>query len=403
MGSHTERFLHDLPTFATLLGGEARIHSYHLMTSSYSLVTEDGEKCAPTGVHDALCEMVILCHVRNLKVFNCNQLIPFGVRLRCLEMVIAALTIDLHMRLRHILSSFASAMRALLAAAHRTLLASQCFLRRAIEARVFDGMALTISQERLQSYINADSRMRTGRGCMFGMGVSLAHDERVPMPISTMYKMHGFGGSLYRAVYLDFKEFSKFCRNMHVLLIFIQPYITGGSVLSESDGVPAIGLLKAGEPNIRKTQLFGCEKPLERFGETVSQHLYGGGGHMLTTTAFEASRQIVLCGKRTMLCILLLYGFQHLIREIARRSQATHEQRGLFFIWVQSVFKRSHSPNYNRLGYVCQACRPPAGGRQFIPMSKDRGLLPLIGRRAAPLAHDLQGSLVGVRGIIVLR
>ena len=38
MGSHRQRFLHDLPTVVALLRGETRVHSDHLMTSSLSLL-----------------------------------------------------------------------------------------------------------------------------------------------------------------------------------------------------------------------------------------------------------------------------------------------------------------------------------------------------------------------------
>ena len=91
MSTYRQRLLHDLSTFVTVLRGEARIDSSHTMPGSFSLVTEDVEKCAPTGVHDALREMVIFHHVRDLKVFNDNELIALGIRFRGLEMVIAAL------------------------------------------------------------------------------------------------------------------------------------------------------------------------------------------------------------------------------------------------------------------------------------------------------------------------
>ena len=114
MGTYRQRLLHDLPTCVAFLAGEARIDSSHTMPGSFSLVTEDVEKCAPTGVHDALREMVIFHHVRDLKVFNGNQLIAFGVRFRGLEMVIAALPLDLQVRLRHVLRGFTASMRAFL-------------------------------------------------------------------------------------------------------------------------------------------------------------------------------------------------------------------------------------------------------------------------------------------------
>src|SRR6266487_4760706 len=79
MGTHRQRFLHDLATFETLLRCEARIHSYHCVTSSFSLFTEDVEECAPTGVHDAFCQGMVLYHVENLKLLNSDDLVLFGV------------------------------------------------------------------------------------------------------------------------------------------------------------------------------------------------------------------------------------------------------------------------------------------------------------------------------------
>src|SRR5271157_5571698 len=125
MRTYRQRLLHHLSTCVTFLRCEARIDSSHTMPGSFSLVTEDGEKCAPTGVHDALREMVIFHHVRDLKVFNGNQLIAFGVRFRGLEMVIAALPLDLQVRLGHVLRGFTASMRAFLPSTQLALFASQ--------------------------------------------------------------------------------------------------------------------------------------------------------------------------------------------------------------------------------------------------------------------------------------
>ena len=56
MGTHRQRFLHDLATFEALLRGEARVHSDHCVPSSFSLFTQDVEECAPAGITDALVE-----------------------------------------------------------------------------------------------------------------------------------------------------------------------------------------------------------------------------------------------------------------------------------------------------------------------------------------------------------
>lgn len=70
MGTYRQTLLHDFPTVETYLRGEARIDSDDLVTSSCSLVTEDVEECAPTGVHDALCQAMIVYHGENTQLWE---------------------------------------------------------------------------------------------------------------------------------------------------------------------------------------------------------------------------------------------------------------------------------------------------------------------------------------------
>ena len=63
------------------------------------------------------------------------------------------------------------------------------------------------------------------------------------------------------------------------------------------------------------------------------------------------------------------------IIDMARRSQASHEQVGLFLIHVQSVLKCFHVLCYNVLEKVCQPVRPPAGGRQCTHLLESSGSL----------------------------
>ena len=148
MSSNRKRFPHNLTTLEALLRGEARIDSYHCVPSSLSLFTQDVEERAPTGVHDALCQRVILNHVENLKLLNGDHLVLFSVLFGGLILEIAPLPLDLEMGLRCTLGGFASAMTAFLATADRALLASQRTLRRAIIAWVRYRMTLTIRQGR---------------------------------------------------------------------------------------------------------------------------------------------------------------------------------------------------------------------------------------------------------------
>ena len=159
MSANRQRLLHKFATLVTCLSGEAGIDSYHLMTSSFSLIFKDGEEGTPTGVHDGFGQMMIFHHIGDLKVFDRNMVIAFSVLLGRLEVEVSALPRYLEMGLRRTLSGFTLAVTALLASAHGTLLASQGRLTLAIVARVINGMPFAISQERFQPDINADIRM----------------------------------------------------------------------------------------------------------------------------------------------------------------------------------------------------------------------------------------------------
>src|SRR5947209_9875547 len=134
MGPHRQTLLDHLATVVTVLRGEARVDSYHLMTSSFSLFFKDVEKCTPTGVHDALGECMVVHHGENAEVLNRNHLILFGIGFGRFSVKITALPLDLEMRLCCTFRGFSTAVTALLASCYHALLAPQRLLRTAIEA-----------------------------------------------------------------------------------------------------------------------------------------------------------------------------------------------------------------------------------------------------------------------------
>ena len=113
MGTYRQRLLYNLTACMAFLAGEARIDSYHLVTGSLSLLFKDSKKRAPTGVHDRLSKMMVLDHVRDSQVFNGNALIPLSIRFSHLKVMIAALPLNLEMRLGHGLRSLTASMTAL--------------------------------------------------------------------------------------------------------------------------------------------------------------------------------------------------------------------------------------------------------------------------------------------------
>jgi hypothetical protein len=339
MGSHRKRFLHNLATFEALLRGEARVDSYHCVPSSFSLFTQDSKKRAPRGVHDALCQGMVLYYIENNQVLNSDHVIAFGILLSRLILEVSALTGNLEMGLGCALCSFPASVTALLTPAHHPLLASQGVTRGAIEARVRNGVAFTIGQEGLQPYINADVRMRTVNGRMRRRRVSLTDDESVPVSISTQDEMDGLGSSPDLAVQFDLEEVPHLLRDDEVFLILMQIAVL--PILPQLNGVPAIGLLETGKPDTSNVVGFGRKEPLEGLGETVSEHLYRCGRHMFTLP-FECCLKLILTWKCPILLILRFDGLKHAIINDTRLTQASYELAGLLLIHKQAVLKCSH-------------------------------------------------------------
>ena len=375
MGTNAQTLLDDLTTFEALLRCEARVHSYHCVPSSLSLFTQDVEECAPTGVHDALCQGMALCHVENVKLLNSNHLVLLGVLFGRFEMEITALTRDLEMRLRCIPGSLAASMTAFLASAQLALLASQGLLRGAIVARVFYGVALTIRQKGREANVNTDGRMLTRRGKVFRLGFGLTHDEGIPMSIRTQDQMDRFRRTLNGPMQLDLEAMPDLLGHDEVFLILMQIRIF--AVLPQLDGMPAVRLLETGEAYTRDALLPGGKKALERRTQTISQHLNSGGRNMCALS-LESRFQVILAWEGAFFLILSLDGLKHLVIDDARLFQALHEQMGLLLLHEQAILKGSHAsillqPMRNVKGIV-----PPAGGRQCTHLAKASGPLAAI-------------------------
>lgn len=222
MGTNTERFLHNPPTSVTFLARESWVHSYHPMSSILSFGSEDVKKSTPTGVHNTLGEMMVFDHVADSQVFNHDPLILFSIGLGGLELVIAPLACDLEMSLGDVLSSFLATVATLLPPGQLTLFASQGMLRAAIEARVLHRLALGISQEGLQTHINANIRVLAGGKEMFLLWFRLTYNESVPMSIRTQDQVYHLGQTLYWAMQFDLECVSQLLGNHEVFLVLVQ-------------------------------------------------------------------------------------------------------------------------------------------------------------------------------------
>ena len=371
MRTHTQAFLDNLATLIAQLRGKTRVDSYYCVTSSFSLFTHDIEKRAPTGIHDGLGETVVLYHIQDVQLFYSNMMIVLGVLFCRLVVEITALSRYLQVRLCRASGSLTAALRTLLATAKGALLPSQGFLRGTIITRVLNGVSLTIRQKRLQAYVYPNIRMGTHRGGMFGLCRSLAHNQGRPVIVGPMHKIDRFRSAFQRAVQLDLEGLADLCRDDQMLLVFMQIDIF--AVLPELKRVKPVWFFEAGKAYFL-AQLSTGQKAFERLGETICEGLYRGGGHMLTPTTFEVSRQVILTRERTSVLILGFHGCKHLIIERARLGKALHEQLALFSIWVYSVLKCPHSAVLSGSLELVKYF-PPAGGRPFTPMAEARGPL----------------------------
>ncbi len=261
MGPNRQGFLDHLTALETLLGSEAWVHSNNLMSSISSFGRKDSEELSPASITDRFGEMMVLYHIGDLQVLHCNVLIGLCILFGYLEMEVTALASDLQMGLCGTPGRFAFAMRPVLAAAHRALLASEGLLRGAIIARVRYRVALAIRQKGFESHIDADSGMSARRRLMLAVLVRLTDKQRVPVSIGTMHQVNRPGGSLYRTMQLDLENVSDLFRDDEVFLVFVQ--IAVFAVLSQLDRMPTVRLLETREANAGGVLSFRREKPLE--------------------------------------------------------------------------------------------------------------------------------------------
>src|SRR5947209_10810347 len=206
MRPNAQTLLNDLPAPRAFLCGVARAHSYHLMTSSFSLIFKDIEERTPTRVHDAFCQVVIFHHVGDLQVFYHDVVIALRIRFRRLEMMITTLTGNLQMRLCRILRGFLLPVTAFLTPTQHTLLAPERSPRRAIKARVLYRLPFAIGQEGFESDVNADIRMVARRGEMFGLWLGLTDNKCIPVAIGTQDQVDRLRRSFNRTMQLDLER-----------------------------------------------------------------------------------------------------------------------------------------------------------------------------------------------------
>src|SRR5215471_15701286 len=117
---------------------------------------------------------------------------------------------------------------------------------------------------------------------MFLLWLCFANDESVPVFIHTQDEVSGFGGTFYWMVQLDFDASTQLLRDRKMLATLGKREVC--FMLSELDGMPPIRFLETGEPNVRDTQLFGCQISFESLTQSIREHLDGRSGNVFPTT-----------------------------------------------------------------------------------------------------------------------
>src|SRR5262249_37657441 len=143
MRSHRQRLLNILATPRTLLGGEARIDSDDLTTSTCSLVYQDCQKRAPRGVQNALCQSAPR-QATDSQVFDDDGVVCIRIPLRRLEVKVSALALNFQMGLCRAARHLTAAVAPGSAGAQAPLLAAQGRLAGPKETRVLDRLSLAV-------------------------------------------------------------------------------------------------------------------------------------------------------------------------------------------------------------------------------------------------------------------
>ncbi len=322
MRPDTQRLLHNLPTLIAFLRGVAGVHSNDLMSSTLSLGSENIEERAPGGVHDAFREMMVFDHPTDGQVLNGNMMELFGVLFSDLVVEITALALDLQMRVCRTLGSLAASLRPLLPTCYRALLAPERLLALAVVVWVLDGVAFRVREERFQPDIDTDIGMLAHAWGMLLLWFSLAHNQSIPMAVSTQDQMGRLRSAFNRTVQLDFDGAAQLLGDGKMLAGRLKREID--LVLSQLYGMPSVWLLETRKAHVSKTHFTGCKKTFESSTEPIREHLYCRSRNMFPTTC-EVFVQVVFRRECPILLVLCLECREHLVVDVTRLDQASHE------------------------------------------------------------------------------
>jgi len=338
MRSYRQRLLNKLAALRALLRREARADSDYLTASTFSLVSQDVQKRTPSGIKNAFRQLTARqpCYIQ---VLHDDNPVCVGVVLRCLEVEVAPLAVNLQVGLRYAARRLAASATALYAGAQPALLAPQSCPAGAIVARVLYRIPVTVGKEYLQPNVNTDSGAVVVGMREIGLRGQRTYNLCVPVTVSPLDQVACPGRTFYLAMPLDFNRLAKFGRDSQVSPV--NPSIIALAPLPQVDTMPLITALKAREALPFRS--LGKER-LQRLRQTIRQARHSRGGDGNAASTLKHLGQVVLAQKFARLLLMLLHALQHLIIELARNGQARIKTAALISVWVEAKCVRSHNP-----------------------------------------------------------
>ncbi len=154
MRSHRKRLLDTEPTPRAILRGEARRNRDDGNAMHLPIGAHPGEEEPPTGIADALGQMVILDQGGNLEVFVGDQIVRLDQRPRRLDGEVFPLPTDFQIPSGKFLDGFLTILRTLDLAGDTPMQALQSLFSAPEIARIGNGRPVAVGREGFQAHIN---------------------------------------------------------------------------------------------------------------------------------------------------------------------------------------------------------------------------------------------------------
>lgn len=276
---------------------------------------------------------MVLDHIRDVQIFDDDGAVLVHIPPRHLVQKILALSGRLEVQLRYRPRRFPATIRALPAAAHLALSAPKLLLRVLVAASTGYRVAVGVSKEDPEPDVEAD------RWAVFGWRrlSKVTNNQRVPITVSPENEVHGFRRTFERAMLLHFDSLAELTGDAKPAVL--EPNVPTLPVLAEVYRMPAISRFEARESRLL-SEFFAGDAAPQGFVQPVSKRLYRSRGDMLVAAALKPGCERILEKKLAGFGIMISNLLKHLVVQMARLSETSHQQPSLAAVRVESVLER---------------------------------------------------------------